>query len=160
MDILNWLYIRKQQLIKTTPDSTSDLLVLGADATFAKRGDKYKSYAMPLVDLAPALYDTANVTQATSITTGVTVNAHTGVITTVSATTAANSTEATGFVVTNSAVTTASKILLSCQYAGAANGIPVALVSAVANGSFTVRLGNGGSAALNAAVKIHFTIID
>lgn len=160
MDILNWLYIRKQQLIKTTPDSTSDLLVLGADATFAKRGDKYKSYAMPLVDLAPALYDTANVTQTNLITTAVTVNAHTGVITTVSASTAANSTEATGFVVTNSAVTTASKILLSCQYAGAANGIPVALVSAVADGSFTVRLGNGGSAALNAVVKIHFTIID
>jgi hypothetical protein len=158
MDILNWLYIRKQQLIKTTPDSIDDLLVLGADATFAKRGDKYKSYGMPLVALAPALYDTANVTQATSITTGVTVNAHSGVITTVSA--AVGSHAKTFFTVTNDAVTTASKIIVSAEYDEAADGIPVVGVADVANGSFKVVLGNATTTALNAVVKVHFTIID
>lgn len=165
MDILNWLYLVKQKFTRTTVENpATDLMVLGADVSFTKRGDKYQNYAIPVADfaasIAPALYDTANVTQKTSITTGVTVNAASGIITTVSATTAANNTEATGFVVTNSAVASTSKIQLSCQYAGQANSIPVALVSAIATGSFTIVLGNGGSAALNAVVKIHFTVID
>lgn len=158
MDILNWLYIRKQQLIKTTPDSTSDLLVLGADATFAKRGDKYKSYAMPLVDLAPALYDTANVTQATSITTAVTVDAHAGIITTVSSTLGSHA--KTNFTVNNSKVTTASKIIASVQYDDAAAGIPVVNIADIANGSFKVVLGNATTTALDNVVKVHFTVID
>lgn len=169
MDILNWIYLVKNKFTRTTVENpATDLLVLGADVSFRKRGDKYQNYVMPVTDfatsiaptVAPALYDTANVTQGTSITTGITVNAATGIITTFSATTAANSTEATGFVVTNSTVASTSKIQLSCQYAGQANSIPVALVSAIATGSFTIRLGNGGLAALNAVVKIHFTVID
>ena len=47
MDILNWLHIKKQNLIRTTLDSPKDLLVLGADVSFEKRGDKYQSYAIP-----------------------------------------------------------------------------------------------------------------
>jgi len=51
MDILNWLYLRKEQLIRTTANNPeTDLIVLGADATFAKRDDKYKTYAMTLAD--------------------------------------------------------------------------------------------------------------
>lgn len=50
MDILNWLHIKKQQLIRTTLDSPQDLLVLGADVSFQKRGDKYQSYAIPADD--------------------------------------------------------------------------------------------------------------
>jgi len=50
MDILNWLHIKKQQLIRTTLDSPQDLIVLGADVSFQKRGDKYQSYAMPAED--------------------------------------------------------------------------------------------------------------
>ena len=50
MDILNWLHIKKQQLIRTTLDSPKDLVVLGADVSFQKRGDKYQSYAMPAED--------------------------------------------------------------------------------------------------------------
>jgi hypothetical protein len=169
MDILNWIYLVKNKFTRTTVENpATDLLVLGADVSYQKRGDKYQNYVMPVEDfatsiaptVAPALYDTANVTQGTSITTAVTVNAASGIITTVSATTSANSTEASGFVVNNTNVLSTSKIQLTCQYAGQANGVPVALVSAIANGSFTVRLGNGGSAALNAVVKIHFTVID
>lgn len=55
MDILNWLHIKKQNLIRTTLDSPQDLLVLGADVSFQKRGDKYQSYAMPSTDFALAI---------------------------------------------------------------------------------------------------------
>jgi len=51
MDILNWLYLRKEQLIrKTANNAETDLVALGADATFIKRGDKYQTYAMTLTD--------------------------------------------------------------------------------------------------------------
>jgi hypothetical protein len=51
MDILNWLYLRKQQLIRTEAnDASTDLLVLGADVPFTTRGDGYQSYAMPLAN--------------------------------------------------------------------------------------------------------------
>lgn len=56
MDILNWLYLRKNQLIrKTVSNPTADLVVLGGDATFAKRDDKYKTYAMTVEDFATAV---------------------------------------------------------------------------------------------------------
>jgi hypothetical protein len=51
MDILNWLYIKSQQLIRTKAnDPNSDLLVLGANVGFNKRDDQYQTYAMPLKD--------------------------------------------------------------------------------------------------------------
>ena len=156
MDILNWLYIRKQQLIKTTPDSTSDLLVLGADATFAKRGDKYKSYAMPLVDLAPALYDTANVTQATSNITAVTVNAHSGVITLFGSIAGPGNAI---FTVNDVPVTASSKIYLTVQHSGAATAIATAAITNITTGAFTVQINNVGSTAMTAP-KLHFVIID
>jgi len=37
MDILNWLYLRKEQLIrKTANNPVTDLVALGADATLQK----------------------------------------------------------------------------------------------------------------------------
>ncbi len=55
MDILNWLYLRKEQLIRTTANNpATDLVAIGADVTFAKRDDKYKTYAMPIKDLVAA----------------------------------------------------------------------------------------------------------
>ena len=51
MDILNWLYLRKQQLIRTKPNnSKTDLIALGAEVPFTKRGDGNQTYAMPLSD--------------------------------------------------------------------------------------------------------------
>lgn len=51
MDILNWLYLKKEQLIrKTANNANTDLVALGADVTFAKRDDKYLTYAMTLKD--------------------------------------------------------------------------------------------------------------
>ena len=54
MDILNWLYLRTNKLIRTTANSPKDLVALGADVTFAKRDDQYQTYAMTLADLANA----------------------------------------------------------------------------------------------------------
>ena len=82
MDILNWLHIKKQNLIRTTLDSPQDLLVFGADVSFQKRGDKYQSYAMPSTDFALAIgvnpqfistTDGANVTGVTAATKSVSV---------------------------------------------------------------------------------------
>ena len=46
MTILNWLYWKKEQLIKTTVNNAAtDLLVLGAKVPFTTRGDGYQDYA-------------------------------------------------------------------------------------------------------------------
>jgi len=51
MDILNWLYLKRQQLIKTTVNNPdTDLLVLGAEVPFTKRDDGYQNYAMTVAD--------------------------------------------------------------------------------------------------------------
>ena len=51
MTILNWLYWKKQQLIKTEANNAdTDLIVLGAEVPFTKRDDGYQDYAMPLKD--------------------------------------------------------------------------------------------------------------
>jgi hypothetical protein len=73
MDILNWLYIKKQNLIRTTLDSPQDLLVFGADVSFQKRGDKYQSYAMPAEDFLalaknPQFISTTDGTNVTGVT--------------------------------------------------------------------------------------------
>jgi len=99
------------------------------------------------------------VTQATSITTGVTVNASAGVITTVALTTAAGAQESP-FVVTNSAVATTSVVILTTEYANGKTGTPIAIAEAVSAGSFSVRILNGkASGALNDVVKVHFLIV-
>ena len=51
MNIINWIYLKKQQLIKKTAnDAKTDLVVLGAEVPFTKRDDGYQSYAMTLAD--------------------------------------------------------------------------------------------------------------
>jgi hypothetical protein len=53
MTILNWLYWKKEQLIKTTVNNpATDLLVLGAEVPFTTRGDGYQDYAMTVQDFA------------------------------------------------------------------------------------------------------------
>lgn len=100
----------------------------------------------------------ATVTQATSISTGVTINATKGVITTVALTTAA-STVAGPFTVTNSKVLSTSVIRVNVEYANGKTGFPVALIESVGTGTFKIRLLNvHTSAALNDVVKLHFTI--
>ena len=55
MDILNWLFIKRQKLIRTTASNAdTDLVAIGANVGFPKRDDEYKTYAMPIKDLSLA----------------------------------------------------------------------------------------------------------
>jgi hypothetical protein len=155
MDILNFIsWIKAGEYRTTLPTDTSNLIAIGAKDP--SRDDGYRPMAINAAPLQ-SLYDTANVTQLTAITTAVTVNAHNGIITTVSSTLAGGSNAA--FTVNNSKVTTASKILLTVNHPGA--GIPVLITEAVANGSFAIRIYNvSASTAFNNILEISYLILD
>ena len=108
-----------------------------------------------LVDKVNTLLGRGTVTQATSITTAVTLNKRSGIVTTVSSTLAANA-EAE-FTVNNSFVESDSVIILTGLYNGDSH---VSLnVKSVADGSFVVVLANSGGAALNATVGVQFLVL-
>ena len=155
MDILNFIsWIKAGNYRATLPTDTVSLLAVGAKDP--SRDDGYLSLAVNAAPLQ-SLYDTANVTQLTAISTAVTVDAHNGIITTVSSTLAGGSNAA--FTVNNSKVTTASKILLTVNHPGA--GIPVLITEALANGSFDIRIYNVSAAtAFNNTLKISYLILD
>jgi hypothetical protein len=108
-------------------------------------------------DGVPVVQGQTAVTQATSITTGVTCNAYSGVITTVSQTVAAGA-EA-DFVVTNSKV--AATDLISANIKTHTSGGTFAVsVATVAAGSFTLRLTNlHASAAGDNVLVINFLVL-
>lgn len=114
----------------------------------------YNGYTFQKVSNGPKLNYLGTVTQASSITTGVTLNADAGVITTVASTLAIDS--SASFTVTNSFAKTTSAILLSIEYSG--NGQPTAVITSRSDGSFALKIKNSGNAALTAAMKIHFLI--
>lgn len=97
------------------------------------------------------------VTQITTISTGVTLNKLCGTITTVSSTLAAGA-EA-DFIVTNSTVAATDLVIVNIK-STTSGGTPIAVVAAVAAGSFTVRLSNlHASAALDNTLVISFAVI-
>lgn len=97
------------------------------------------------------------VTQATNITTGVTCSAYTGVITTVSQTVAAGA-EAE-FTVTNTKVA-ATDVVVACIKTHTSAGTFAVDVSAVAAGSFKLRLTNlHASAAGDNVLVINFIVL-
>ena len=97
------------------------------------------------------------VTQATSITTGVTCNALTGVITTVSQTVAGG--DEAEFTVTNSEVA-ATDVVVACIKTHTSAGEFIVGVSAVADGSFKLRLTNlHASSAGDNVLVINFVVL-
>jgi hypothetical protein len=99
----------------------------------------------------------AAVTQITSITTGVTLNKLSGVITTVSQTVAAGA-EA-DIVVTNSQVA-ATDVVVACIKTHTSAGTFAVTVATVAAGSFTLRLTNlDAAAAGNNVLVINFLVL-
>jgi hypothetical protein len=100
--------------------------------------------------------DQTAVTQATSITTGVTCNAYSGVITTVSQTVAGGA-EAE-FTVTNSKVA-ATDVVCACIKTHTSAGFFAVTVSAVAAGSFKLRLTNLDTNAGNNVLVINFVVL-
>ena len=108
-----------------------------------------------LVDKVNTLLGRGTVTQATSITTAVTLNKRSGIVTTVSSTLAANA-EAE-FTVNNSFVESDSVVILTGLYNGDSH---VSLnVKSVADGSFVVVLANSGGATLNTTVGVQFLVL-
>ena len=155
MDILNFIsWIKAGNYRETLPTDTTNLLAVGAKDP--SRDDGYLSLAVNAAPLQ-ALYDTANVTQITAISTAVTVNANNGIITTVSSTLAGSSNAA--FTVNNSKVLATSRILLTVDHPGA--GIPVLITETIVNGSFNIRIYNVSAAtAFNNVLRISFIIIN
>ena len=99
------------------------------------------------------------VTQATSRTTGVTLSRLTGQITTHNASLAAEA--SADFVVTNTAVAATDVVCVSIR-SGSNGGGTIVTVSAVAAGSFTVRVHNGnvaGGTAETGAIVINFAVL-
>ena len=107
---------------------------------------------------------TKSVTQATSITTGVTLNAVRGIITTVAATAGADGATPNVFTVTNSQVRSGDNVrAYILDYAGthATNGTPVVQVDNIADGTFDINIANAhGSNALNGILKIGFEVLN
>jgi hypothetical protein len=102
--------------------------------------------------------DYGTVTQATSITTGVTLNKLAGAITTVSQTIAAAA-EAT-FTVTNSTVAATDVVVVNIKSTSSAGGPFLAYVSAVAAGSFNITITNPhASAAGDNTLVISFVVL-
>ena len=156
MDILNFIsWIKAGNYRTTLPTDTQNLLAIGAKDP--SRDDGWLPLAVNAAPLQ-SLYDTGTVTQLTSITTDVTLNTFNGVITSVSSTLAGNA--KTNFIVNNSNVTSTSRIIVSAEYDEAAAGIVVLGVSDIIAGKFRVVISNGGNAALNNVVKVHFMIIN
>ena len=155
MDILNFIsWIKSSNYRATLPTDVPSLLVIGAKDP--SKDDGYLSLAINTAPLQ-SVYDTANVTQITSITTAVTVNAHNGTITTVSSILAGAAN--TSFTVNNSKVTTASKILLTVD--STTTGMPILVTNTIANGSFVIKIINASAAtALNSTLKISYLILD
>ena len=83
MDILNWLYLKKQQLIKKEANNPqTDLVILGAEVPFTERGDGYQNYAMSLADAVQSgsQGNTAHYELDITTTSIVTVNTTRGII--------------------------------------------------------------------------------
>lgn len=100
-----------------------------------------------------------SVTQATNRTTGVTLNALTGAITTNNASLAAEATA--DFVVTNDKVAITDVVAVSVRSGTNGGGTTVSVVG-VADGSFTIRVHNGNVAAGTAetgAIIINFAVL-
>lgn len=112
-----------------------------------------------IIDSLNGINDKGTVTQATSITTGVTLDKPAGAITTVSTTLAAGASAGGVFTLTNSYITASSVILTNCLQ-GATGSSVNALVSNITNGSCDILLTNvGGTTTGAATITIHFLVI-
>jgi hypothetical protein len=141
-----------------TTASTVQFVNVGtkASATFIASGLQSTS---PTIGIGYATGAGAVVTQITSRTTGVTINAMCGRITTHTTSLAAEA--AAAFTVTNSSVE-ANDVVVACIRSGSNGGNTVVQVTTVAAGSFQLSVMNNNAAAGTAetgAIIINFVII-
>ena len=100
-----------------------------------------------------------NVTQISSTLTPVIANGNSGTITMVASTLASQGTEA--FTVTNSSCSTDSTVMVnSVGYTGTSSTAVITVgVTAIAQGSFQIRVGNGSGAPLDGVLSIAYLIV-
>jgi hypothetical protein len=158
MDILNFIsWIKGGNYRTTLPTDTANLIAIGS-----KDPSRDDSYLPLAVNAAPlqSLYNTGTVTQLTSISTAVTLNTHSGVITTVAAATAAGTPDL--FTFNNTNITVDSIILLSVEYPTAGSGTPVvAHEISTLGGQTRIEIRNpDASGPLDQPLKIHFLIVN
>ena len=112
--------------------------------------------AAPAIGFGPAGFGT--VTQGTSKTQGVTLNAKCGVVTTHNAALASNT--AIQFTMTNSAITGTDVVIVTGGSGGGTAGAYQAHVVSVGAGSAIFRLVNTSAGSLSEAVALNFAVID
>jgi hypothetical protein len=158
MDILNFIsWIKAGNYRTTLPTDVPNLLAIGSrDVT---RDDAWLPMAVNAEPLQ-SLYNTGTVTQLTSISTAVTLNTHSGVITTVAAATAAGTPDL--FTFNNTNITVDSIILLSVEYPTVGSGTPVvAHEISTFGGQTRIEIRNpDASGPLDQPLKIHFLIVN
>jgi len=125
-----------------------------SDSPHDYTGYANKSLVINAAETAFEFSTTDVVTQATSKTTGVTLDTHSGVITTVALTDAADTSFT--FTLTSAKILAGSIIQLTPVNAG--NGIVNLSIVSITAGSAVIRVANVGTAALNSLIKIHFRI--
>ena len=132
---------------------------MGEKVLEKRSGARFDGHVSSKVGIGYAAGDGSTVTQQTNRTTGVTINTLSGAITTNNASLAAEATA--DFIVTNSKVEINDCVVVS-QRSGSNGGGTLVSVSAVAAGSFTIRVHNGNVAAGTAetgAIIINFAVI-
>ena len=118
-------------------------------------GDKIVSVA-PTAGIGYATGSGGGITQATSKSTGVTLNKVSGAITMNGAALAAGAT--VGFTMTNSTISATDVVLVSIRSGGTANSYHIQ-TSATANGSCVFELRNTSGGSLSEALVINFVVI-
>ena len=124
----------------------------GSSTIYALAGSGQLGYNTGSSTTAPS-----TVTQATSKSTGVTINASVGQIVTNNAALAAATEVA--FVVTNSAVSAYDVPIVALASGATTAGTYLLSVAAVAAGSFTVVISNASTGSLSEALTLNFALI-
>ena len=157
MDILNFIsWIKAGNYRTTLPTDVSNVLPIGAKDP--SRDDAWLPLAVNAAPLQ-SLYNTGTVTQLTAITTAVTLNTLSGVITTVAAAASPGSPDI--FTFNNTNITTSSILLVSVSYPTSGTGV-AHVTTQLANGSAQIVINtvDPGGAVLDSSLNIHFFIIN
>lgn len=158
MDILNFIsWIKAGNYRETLPTDVTNLLPIGAKDP--NRDDAWLPLAVNAAPLQ-SLYNTGTVTQLTSISTAVTLNALSGVITTVNAGTAPGTPDV--FTLNNTNIQANSILLLSVDYPSIGSGTPVVSseINALGNSAKIIVRNPDASGPLDQPLNIHFLIIN
>lgn len=147
-----WLGSKREQVF-TTEDAMKLLAANGTTTLW-----KLARTGAVSTEGSLTLTDGGAVTQITTITTGVQLDTHSGQITLLTNPSIAAAAEVS-IIVTNAVVTTVDTVVVNVatQFS---DGLVIAFVSAITNGTFTITLSNVAAAAVSAGTAVlNFTVI-